>query len=215
MSAFKGQVKTSSGGDGDFVTELPEADTHPAAVCALVDLGTHTKKKYQSEEYEDVHLVLLAYELADKKTDGTPFVLLQEVRLSYHVKATLFKLAEKILKAKFTEGQAIDYSALLGKPCAVTVVHGESAKGKAYARIDDVGALGRGMAAVKPQRTLAWSRGDDPSALDWLPYHFGKPVAEWVELAIENTGARAAAANGGRPAVPAHHNDIKDMEEVF
>lgn len=215
MSAFKGQVKTSSGGDGEYVAELPEADTHPAVVCALVDLGTHSKRKFQSDEVEDVHLVLIGYQLADRKSDGTPHVLMQEMRLSYHVKSTLYGVACKLMKRKPGEGEAIDYAALVGLPASVTVSHGTTAKGKAFARIDDVGGLGRGMTPPKADKTVCWSRGDDPAALDWLPYHFGKPVAEHVELAIENTGARAAAANGGGARVPAHHNDIKDMEEVF
>ena len=218
MSSFKGNVKSSSGGGGDFVAELPEADTHPAVVVGLIDLGKHPKRKFQSEEYEDVHLVLLAYELADRKSDGTPFVLMQEARLSHHVKSTLYNLACKILKRKPGEGEAIDYADLIGKPCSLTVSHGTSAKGKAFARIDDVGGLGRGMVAPQPTRTVLHSLGDNTSQLDWLPYHFGKPVAEWVELCVEYTGGRAAEAQAGqaRPAkVPAHHNDIGDMGEVF
>lgn len=134
MSAFKGSVKASSGGDGEYVVELPEADTHPAVVCALVDLGTHSKRKFQSEEFEDVHLVLVAYQLADRKTDGTPHVLMQEMRLSYHVKSTLYALACKLLKRKPGEGESIDYSALVGLPASVTVSHGQTAKGRAFAR---------------------------------------------------------------------------------
>lgn len=216
MSAFKGSVKSSSGGDGEYVVELPEADTHPAVVCALVDLGTHAKRKYQSDEVEDVRLVLIGYQLADRKTDGTPHVLMQEMRLSYHTKSTLYATACKLLKKKPAEGESIDYAALVGLPASVTVSHGTTAKGKSFARIDDVGGLGRGMTPPKPDKTVCWSRGDDPSLLEWLPYHFGKPVAEWVELCVENTGSRAAQANGGgKPAVPNHHNDIKDMDEVF
>lgn len=200
MSALKGQVKASSG-DGEFVQELPEPDTYPAVVCAVVDLGTHTKKAFGSDAFEDVPLALVAFQLGENKSDGTPHVVMQEYRASCHVKSKLYDLACKVFRRKLGEGEPIDYFAMVGQPCSVTVAHGETAKGRKYARIDAVGSIGRGMIPPKPAQTAKYEidQGDPKDTLDWLPYHFGKPVAEHISLSHERQGTQGLKTRNDLP----------------
>ena len=58
------QDQTVSTGGGDFVRELLPAKNHPVRLVGYVEMGIHEKKKFQSEEVDDVDTVRLVFHLA-------------------------------------------------------------------------------------------------------------------------------------------------------
>ena len=198
--AFKGKATNDQGGG---TRELPEAGSHPAALVAIIDLGTHDEE-YQGET-KSQRKVFLCWELVGEKMSGSTmnFVLGREYTLSYHQKAALRQTAEKLRKKPYQEGEEIDYSRMLGFPCLVTVEHKKAANSdKVYARIKDVTALPKGMQCPRPQREpFAWAieDGGDAPDFDWLPRVFGERVADKVSRSSEWEG-REYADDAGEDA---------------
>jgi hypothetical protein len=190
-------VKPSLGGDGGS-KELPSADTHQAALVALVDLGWRDEE-YQGERYQ-ARKVLLAWELiGERRRDGKPFVLVQDYTWGERLGKTnkLRALLEAWSGKPLDDAAGFDLSGLLGKPCNLGVVIKQSKKGSEYAAIVGVQKLPKGT--PPPKGTLApfaWNMDDDLefSPPDWLPYLYGRPVSEWVD---EGTAKRPRLATAG------------------
>ena len=189
--------KASSGG-GNF--EACPAGNHAAVLIAIIDLGTQ-EDSYQGVERTS-RKVFLCWEIPGEQTAaGRSHVIGREYTLSFNEKAGLRKLIEAWRGKSFTEGEEFDLSALLGKPCMLTVVT-EDKNGKTYAKINGVSSMPKGMPV--PTATLgkiSFSLEEDDRAkfpdADWLPWSYGsklidiaKKSPEWNEQPV---GASAQA----------------------
>lgn len=96
------QDLTISTGGGDFKRELLPAKNHAIRLVGYVEIGVHEKKKFQSEEVDDVDTVRLVFEVLSKDgirldDNGKPAGarrLYLECKKSTHEKSTLRKLFE-------------------------------------------------------------------------------------------------------------------------
>lgn len=172
---------TVSSAGGDF--ELPAAGSHSARVVAVINGGTRVTAGIGGQPSRRVVKLLLGLELPhERRADGRPAVVLFEVTASLHPKATLRKLVEQVLGRQLAEGECLPITDLLNQPCSVAITH-EVRADRTFYRVASIGPPIRGMAV--PDATygpLAWSiDGGTPfPAPDWLPFHFGRSVADWV-----------------------------------
>ncbi|MCL4759844.1 MAG: hypothetical protein KJZ96_16025 [Rhodocyclaceae bacterium] len=143
--------------------ELPPAGATAARCCAVIDLGTQ-ESTYQGETKAQAKL-LLSFELAETRSDGTPHRVSRRMTASLHKKAQLRAFLEQWRGRPFTDEdlRAFNVGKLLGAPCLLNLVHVERA-GKQYANILSVSPLPRGMSApeLREAPTLF-----DLSAPDW------------------------------------------------
>lgn len=195
---FAGKAVNKSG----EAIEVPEPGTHPAALVALVDLGTH-QDDYQGETRE-ARKCLLVWELVTEKQSGGEWnhLVSREYTLSFHKKATLRQLAESVRGKAYEEEEPIDYTKLLGVPCLVQVEVARSSQGNEYAKVKGVSKPMRGQTAPKPLRgPFQWFVGEDPATIpDWIPFVYGespaKVVARCQELRGRNTPSPSPSRNG-------------------
>jgi hypothetical protein len=175
----------NSGGDGNF--ELPPAGSQAAVLVGLIELGHH-ENDYQGQSKGFQPRVFLVWELAEKKSDGSPFVVGRDYTQSLGKKANLRSIVEKWRGKTLGDDEEYDLTKLIGKPCLLSLVHKQSQNNNTYAKIDGVGALPKGMAPPKATLTpVTWEIGPDkePPAEDWLPFVYGEPVKTVIERSRE------------------------------
>lgn len=126
--------------------ELPPAGATAARCCAVIDLGTQ-ETTYQGEAKSSAKL-LLTFELAEQRSDGTPHRVSRRMTASLHKKAQLRAFLEQWRGRAFTDDElrAFNVGKLLGAPCLLNLVHVERA-GKQYANILSVSPVPKGMTA--------------------------------------------------------------------
>lgn len=199
--------KAQSGGGGDFSkTEIPSADVHDARIVALVDLGSH-QESFQGGHAEWKRGLYVVFELDEEMTGfkGTNHVVGVKYTLSFHEKANLRKLAENLLNDgnAYAADAAVDYTRLLGQPCAVQISH-ESGKGdkadRTYVRVKGVSSVPkkRREQVFAPKRELAkWFVGVNPlnDLPDYLPRIYGEKVEDVVRRCRELTASSSSAAS--------------------
>ncbi len=212
--------KPQSGG-GDFKTEVPSADVHDARVVAIVDLGTHQEAFGGTGPLEWKRSLYLVFELDEEMTGmkGANHVVGQKYTLSFHEKANLRKLAENLLNegAAYGPEDAIDYSKLLGQPCAVQISHEtKPASGdkpeRTYAKIKAITSIAKKKRAAvfAPRREKKeWYVGDALSALpDYLPRIYGEKAEDVIRRCRELTARpEADDEDGDEGAVPGGQDD--------
>ncbi|KKP74699.1 MAG: hypothetical protein UR73_C0037G0008 [candidate division WS6 bacterium GW2011_GWF1_35_23] len=134
----------------------PKADPVPAGTYAarcfsMVHLGTRTENILGVDK--ELNKVRIGWELPTelkvfKEENGEqPYSVSKEFTLSMHEKANLRKFLESWRGKGFTddEAKALDITALLGKPCMLSVIHKTTKQGNTYAEISSVSALPKGM----------------------------------------------------------------------
>lgn len=203
-SPLRGPAKSDSG--GDYKTDVPSADVHDARVVALVDLGSHLES-FQGGEPKRQRKVFLVYELDEEVSGmkGVNHVVAVKYTLSFHEKATLRKLAETLLNEgqKYPAEHPIDYAALVGAPCTVTITHQQGTGDKAdrkYAKVGVISAVPRKRrdGVFKPRRALkVWVVGDPIEQLpDYLPRDYGEKVQDVIARCLELTASAPASGEG-------------------
>ncbi len=202
---FKGKATNGNGG-GDGNYEIPPDGNNPAVLVAIIDLGTQSEKKFDGSGEREVHQLYLVWELTSEKrsADDHNHLIGNKFNLSYHEKASLRLLAEKLRgNKKYAEDEEIDYGKMLGMKCLVNIEHKTSAAGRTYAKFSGASLPVKGMTIQPPKRKpVAWELGESDLAdlPDWLPYIFGeKPrdvidrAAEWKEMPDDATDQAVAA----------------------
>ena len=190
---------TAKSGGGDF--ETLKAGAYPAVLVALVDLGTHQEefeeregKRKGQKTVKDMRKVLLVWELTgEANSKGENFIIGKDFNVTFTEKAALRKFCETWRGKKFAENENFNISVLVGKSCLITTTEGTSAKGKSYAKLENVGPLPRGMVAPAPKHApQAYPLGS--SLPEWLPYIYGTKPADYVASSIEIRGKTAKPA---------------------
>src|SRR4051812_30305841 len=110
------KVKTSNTG-GDY--EVPPEGSQPAVLVALIELGEH-ENDYQGQSKGFQPRVFLVWELAEKKSDGTPFIVGRDYTKSLGKKANLRAIVEKWRGKALDDDEEYDLTKLIGKPCLLS-----------------------------------------------------------------------------------------------
>jgi hypothetical protein len=193
----RGRIAPSAGG-----YEPPPAGTHPARVVAVCALGVQADRFAQGKERPDPprEKLWVVFELCCKarRSDGQPFVVGKESAASAGPKSNLGKIARGVLGKAFDENDFAPCD-VLGQAVLVGVEH-EVKDGQARPKTRDVLPLPEGMTCPGHARPLAWWQWGDPLAdiPAWLPYYFGKPVAEVVRQAVNFARTYGATAHAGK-----------------
>ena len=142
-------IATSSGSSQGF--DPIEAGSYPARCYSMVQIGTNEEVILGLSK--DLHKVRITWELPTemkvfKEENGEqPMVISKEFTLSMHEKSTLRQFLESWRGKSFTEDEAksFDITALLGKPCLLSISHKVAKNGNTYANISGVNLLPKGM----------------------------------------------------------------------
>jgi hypothetical protein len=205
-------LKPTSGGGGDY--EIPSAESHPAVLTAIIDLGTHLEE-FQGTE-KNTHKVYFCWELTgdEVKKDGTRFLIGRDFTLSLNEKAGLRIWLGTWLGLKFQDGEDFDLSTLLGRTGLLTVEHKVSGTNRTYTKIASITKPPRGY-VIPPARMVPLYLDLDeveedelPIELIKLPYLYGKPIPEVIRSSDEwKEKVYAGTRNGGPPSSASPHDD--------
>lgn len=193
-------TRASKGGDGAGFERAP-AGNHPAALVALVELGHQWEDGYQGQPARWVRKVYLAWELLGVKVSGADrnHVVGCSLTHSLNERATLRKFIQARVGKTIPDGD-YDLSVELGQPCLLSVVEKNG-----YPRVDTPASVPAALVATFPKPTykpLALSLADirgGATVPDWLPYVYGKSVADTVRASREVAGDTPPAFRGAQP----------------
>lgn len=190
----------SSMAGNDRPRQLPPAETLPAILYGIYDLGTVTEKDFETGAPKATHKFRLQFELPTetiKEGDyaGKPLAIGIDLTASFHEKASLHKYAVALRGKPFTQDEldrGIDPKSLLGKQCALTIVHKVSkASGNPYAKIASVAPTMKGVPAQKqtnPNVAFFIDEWDDAALM---------AIPKWVkETILSSPEARAMGKTG-------------------
>lgn len=126
--------------------ELPPSGAVAARCSRILDLGSQ-ESTYEGKRRQQ-RKVLLSWELAEPRTDGTPHHISRRFGLSLHENASLRQFLVAWRGRQFTDDELkeFDLRKLAGAPCLINIVHVDRS-GKQYANIASISPLPRGMVA--------------------------------------------------------------------
>lgn len=191
---------------------LIPAGNHIARCVEMIHIGTimETTGQYAGKFMNKVRLT---WETPDEQHDFgkgmQPFMVSKEFTLSMSEKATLRKMLESWRGKPFTEDQAkkFDVTALLGKPCMLSVIHKVSKTGSTYADISGIAGLPKGFecpAQINPSKVLEYDNWMQ-DVFDSLPdFVKNKVITSQEYHALNNPGVTETKA----AAVEAENEDL-------
>lgn len=208
-------------GGGDFEPFEPlEAGSYIARCYQMIEIGHILAFK---DDKQTTHKVLLGFELPEalhefKKGEGQkPWVVSKEFTLSMNSKANLRKFLEdwRGLAFKDEEAEEFELTALIGKPCRITVKHkpGTGAKAnRTYLEIAGISPLtkvevGKMPAQVNPSQILAY---DDfnTKLFESLP----KYIKEKIESSEEHIKMMSPAGVAPKVQTPKPQKELVPAE---
>ena len=147
--------------------ELPPPGPTAARCCALIDLGSQEstfdgKTKMQRK-------LLLTWELAELRTDGSPFKVSRRFGLSLHENSGLRAFLQAWRGRAFTDEElaGFDLRKLAGAPCLLNLAH-VNRNGKDYSNILSISPLPKAMSAPDLSTAPVTFDIDAPNAPDVL-----------------------------------------------
>jgi hypothetical protein len=134
-------IYASAGESKSF--EPAPAGTHQAVCVDVIDKGM------QDTQFGRKHKVDLAWQIAELRGDGKPFLVFKRYTLSLNEKANLRKDLESWRGQPFTpaEEAQFDVERLLGANCLINVQHKQTGD-KTYANVMSVMPLLKGMPKI-------------------------------------------------------------------
>lgn len=190
MGIPSAKTKVSSQSDlGDW--ELPPAETLPAVLIGFVDLGTHDNSF--NGETKKRHLIYLVWELtATPDSSGQNFLVGCEYTWSLSSQANLRPVIEAINGKPLVNGNDFDIASVVGKPCQLTLVEGETKAKKKFVQVSNVTAAGKYVNVPSHTRDLfgfTMECVDKDSMLidvpDYTPRTFGEKVEDKIKRSYE------------------------------
>jgi hypothetical protein len=142
-------IATAKSENGRDFAPAP-AGVHQAVCVDVVDLGILdvtwqgvTKKQ---------HKVNVAWQIAEDRDDGKPFLVFKRYTLSLHEKAGLRKDLEAWLGRKFgrDDEMGFDVESMVGRNCLLNITHNEVGE-KVYANVVSIMPLAKGMPTMSPR----------------------------------------------------------------
>lgn len=157
-------ITAKSSGDGSSFEPAPEG-VHQAVCVDVVDLGLldvtwQGVKKVQ-------HKVNLAWQIAEDREDGKPFLVFKRYTLSLHEKAALRGDLESWRGRRFTRDDELgfDVESVLGANCLLNIQHREVGD-RVYANIVSIMPLVKGMPAISVRDFVRKVDREDAPASD-------------------------------------------------
>jgi hypothetical protein len=189
MNPFRGSI---SFGGGEAM-ELPEEGQHLAVCVGMIDLGTHIEPGFQGAPDREARKCFILFELInEQKEDGSAHVVGVEYTASLNSKSKLVGMLQKVRGKAYNDGEDVDVSAVVGKPCQVLINHKKSAAGRTYARVGDVTSAPKGTKGLKGSNMPILFIMDEESEEElevpteaWLPYVVGESVADKIRRSPE------------------------------
>lgn len=140
-------IIATAGGDGKPFTPAPEG-VHQAVAVDVIDLGL---KPNPFKPGAQQHKIDIAWQIAEKRDDGKPFLVYKRYTLSLNEKATLRHDLESWRGRPFTrdEEMGFDVESIIGANCLVNVQHKKSQDGtKTFANVMSVMPLLKNMPKI-------------------------------------------------------------------
>lgn len=136
-------IATAKGENGSSFQPAP-AGVHQAVLVDVVDLGM-LDVTWQGVTKRQ-HKVNFAWQIAEDRDDGKPYLVFKRYTLSTHEKAGLRKDLESWLGRKFTreDEMGFDVESMLGKNCLLNITHNRVGD-KTYANVASVNPLMKNM----------------------------------------------------------------------
>ncbi len=176
-------LTVSAESSGSF--ELPPAGPVAARCCRLIDLGSQ-KGEFQGKATLKRKL-LVSWELAELRADGTPFQISRRFTLSLDEKASLRQFLQAWRGRPFSDEElsGFDLRRLLSAPAMLNIGH-TNRNGKDYANILSVSPLPKGMTApdlAAPPVTFDIDAANAPDLIETLSENLQATIAaspEWA-----------------------------------
>jgi hypothetical protein len=173
--------------DRSAVSDIP-AGSYNGVCVAVIDLGIH-EEKYMDNPERDVRKVFVVFELAvgkEHKFIGKGFsIVIDELGgLVMGKKNQLRKMMESWRGKAYSDSETIDLQPIVGRACMVTIQSNKS-------NYPEIVSVSKPMDGVVPLATTVTTlyyesdSGDPAPNQAWLPFLFGKSVAEWLGEAKE------------------------------
>ena len=137
-------VKNENGKD---FAPAPEG-VHQAVCVDVVDLGW-LEVTYAGQTSKK-HKINIAWQIAEDREDGKPYLVFKRYTLSLHEKATLRKDIESWLGKRFGHSGGFDVETLIGKNCMLNVTHNPVGD-KVYANVVSVMPLHKKLQPMEPR----------------------------------------------------------------
>jgi hypothetical protein len=139
-------IIAKASGEGQSFQPAPEG-THQAVCVDVVDKGM-LETTWQGVVSKK-HKIDVAWQIAEDRDDGKPFLVFKRYTLSLGEKANLRKDLESWRGKKFTreEESGFDVEKLIGANCLLNILHNVSGD-KTYANVQAVAPLIKGMAKI-------------------------------------------------------------------
>lgn len=184
---------------GNF--EMPPSGPVAARCSKLIDLGTQ-ESTFEGETKHQRKL-LLSWELAELRTDGTPFAISRRFGLSLHEKSALRSFLQAWRGRPFTaeELTGFDLRRLLSAPCMLNVMHTQR-NGKDYANIASISPLPKGMTAPELSASgmvFDIDAADAPEVIETLSENLQATIAaspEWQERIAKGEASPSTVGAG-------------------
>jgi hypothetical protein len=157
--------------EGNFDRELISEGTIQMVISGVVDLGTQEVKKYQSEEIDHVHQILVAFEVGEDIEEGDfagkPKMTYVRYKLSMHKKSKLFALVKALAGASKAEQLAVkgfDIYKMVGMNCFGTFEHRVTQSGNELSVLINVSELPKNIEKMEVRTPIT----DDDNAPEWI-----------------------------------------------
>lgn len=198
-------LTVSAENSGTF--ELPPAGAVAARCCRVIDLGSQESTFEGKTSLK--RKVLLSWELAELRSDGSPFTISRRFGLSLHENSALRAFLQAWRGRPFSDEElaGFDLRKLINAPCLLNIAH-TTRSGKDYANILSISPLPKGMTAPELATPAVLFDIDDPDAADTL-----ETLSEGLQATITGSPewkARLAALDeaAGVGAAPAFDDDL-------
>lgn len=193
------------------IFEVPSEGIHPAVVVAVIDLGTHMRDRDEKKDgkatgnkvQKPTVEVFIGFELAERKSDGTPFIVGQPFTLSLAPLATLPKLYKACGLAVPEPGEeSIVQEVFAGKRLGLNLSHKQSkdkqGKDRTFVKIEAFLPADKRDEPFEPAfPPVYWELGDElvEDTFAGLPRIFGQRIEDVIADSVEMQKQLAGAAS--------------------
>lgn len=169
--------------------QLITAGQHMARIVQVIDFGLQKQLPYQGQEKGPAYKMLITFEFPNERIDingeSRPMWESYEMKLSSHEKSTCYKWYQQLDPSNEHRG---DWSKLIGKECAVLIIHDTRTKGKhagkTFAKIAGVMPLmaGTNVPPLENDTTLFTLDSPDLEVFNAMPEWMLNRIKENLEF---------------------------------
>lgn len=208
--------KGNGGGKQFTPQENIKPGTYPARVVQLIDYGLQPQRPYMGQEKKPAYELGITYELVDefmKDEEGNDIEdkprWISETLPVHPIVADKAKSTQRYLTFDPEVLQGGDFSYLLGKPCAVTVVNNKSGD-KVYDNVATISAMRERDANKCPELKNPAKMFD----LDQPDLEIFQKFPKWIQEKIQGNlnykGSKLEKLLGGKAPAPAPAPEKED-----